>query len=62
MLDVGVQPLRKQIIFYTFGILIKRIKHQYGADDRPMLNVYRADMITSESESEANEKVHSICK
>ena len=51
-----------KIIFYTFGILIKRIKHQYGADDRPMLNVYRADMITSESESEANEKVHSICK
>lgn len=51
-----------KIIFNTFGILIKRVKHQYGADDRPMLNVYRADMITSESESETNEKVHSICK
>ena len=51
-----------KIIFSTFGILIKRVKHQYGADDRPMLNVYRADMITSESESETNEKVHSIRK
>lgn len=51
-----------KIIFNTFGILIKRVKHQYGADDRPMLNVYRADMITSESECETNEKVHSICK
>lgn len=51
-----------KIIFNTFGILIKRVKHQYGADDRPMLNVYRADMITSESESETNEKVHSIRK
>ena len=51
-----------KIIFNTFGILIKRVRHQYGADDRPMLNVYRADMITSESESETNEKVHSIRK
>jgi len=34
-----------KVIFNTFGILIKRIKHKYGADDRPMLNVYRANMV-----------------
>lgn len=33
-----------KVIFCTFIILIKRLKHNYGADDRPMLNVYRADM------------------
>lgn len=41
-----------KIILNTFGILIKRVKHQYGADDRPMLNVYRADMVTSKNGSE----------
>lgn len=51
-----------KIILNTFGILIKRVKHQYGADDRPMLNVYRADMINLERENEANEKIHNICK
>lgn len=40
-----------KIIISTFGILIKRVKHQYGADDRPMLNVYRADMVTSKNGS-----------
>ena len=33
-----------KVIFCTFIILIKRLKHNYGADDRPMLNVYRAEM------------------
>ena len=33
-----------KVIFCTFVILVKRLKHNYGADDRPMLNVYRADM------------------
>ena len=37
-----------KVIFCTFGILIKRIKHSYGADDRPMLNVYRANMDAQE--------------
>lgn len=30
-----------KVIFCTFIILYKRIKNNYGADDRPMLNVYR---------------------
>ena len=33
-----------KIVLCTFIILYKRLKHNYGADDRPMLNVYRADM------------------
>ena len=33
-----------KVIFCTFVILVKRLKHNYGADDRPLLNVYRADM------------------
>ena len=44
-----------KVIFYTFGILIKRIKHNYGADDRPMLNVYRANMVNAKKESEYTE-------
>lgn len=35
-----------KIIWHTFGILIQRIKHNYGADDRPMLHIYRADMVS----------------
>lgn len=34
-----------KILAYTFLILARRLKHSYGADDRPMLNVYRADMV-----------------
>lgn len=33
-----------KVVFCTFVILMKRLKHNYGADDRPMLHVYRADM------------------
>ena len=33
-----------KVIFSTFVILVKRMIHNYGADDRPMLNVYRANM------------------
>ena len=33
-----------KILACTFLILVRRLKHSYGADDRPMLNVYRADM------------------
>lgn len=35
-----------KVIWHTFGILIQRIKHNYGADDRPMLHIYRADMVS----------------
>lgn len=41
-----------KIIFYTFDILIKRVKNNYGADDRPMLNVYRAHMVDGEKEEQ----------
>lgn len=34
-----------KVIFYTFVILYKRMKYDYGADDRPMLNVYRKGTI-----------------
>ena len=44
-----------KVIFHTFGILVKRLKHNYGADDRPMLNIYRADMINTDKESETVE-------
>ena len=37
-----------KVIIATFGILFKRIKTNYGADDRPHLNQYRADMFTPE--------------
>ena len=33
-----------KIIIWTFLILFKRVKTNYGADDRPHLNKYRADM------------------
>lgn len=32
-----------KIIFYTLIILIKRLKSNYGADDRPKLNEYRSN-------------------
>lgn len=32
-----------KVIIYTFIILYKRMKHNYGADDRPMLHQYRSD-------------------
>ena len=37
-----------KVIFYTFIILYKRIKNNYGADERPMLNVYRREMVNDE--------------
>ena len=36
-----------KIMLSSFAILVKRVKYKYGADDRPMLNVYRADMVVS---------------
>ena len=35
--------LDMKVVLCTFIILYKRIKNNYGADDRPMLNVYRKD-------------------
>ena len=37
-----------KVIICTFVVLFQRIKHNYGADDRPMLNVYRSNMIIPE--------------
>ena len=38
-----------KIIICTFVIIFKRLRNNYGADDRPMLNVYRKDMVIPES-------------
>lgn len=35
-----------KVILCTFIILYKRMKHNYGADDRPMLHVYRRGMVS----------------
>ena len=40
-----------KVIFCTFIILYKRMKHNYGADDRPMLHVYRADAVSEEEKN-----------
>lgn len=40
-----------KVIFSTFVILYKRMKNNYGADDRPMLHVYRHGTV---SEKELN--------
>lgn len=34
-----------KVILYTFIILVKRLRENYGADDRPLLNVYRKDWV-----------------
>lgn len=36
--------LDMKVIVCTFVILVKRIIHHYGDDDRPQLNIYRANM------------------
>ena len=33
-----------KVILWTFKILVKRVETDYGADDRPHLNKYRASM------------------
>lgn len=35
-----------RVIFCTFVILYKRMKNNYGADNRPMLHIYRAGTVT----------------
>ena len=37
-----------RVIMYTFKILLKRMKTNYGADDRPHLNQYRKNMLISQ--------------
>lgn len=45
-----------KVILCTFIILYKRIKHNYGADDRPMLHIYRAGTVSEEEKAEWAEK------
>lgn len=45
-----------KVIFCTFVILYKRMKHNYGADDRPMLHVYRAGTVSEEEMHNWEEK------
>lgn len=44
--------LDMKVIIYTFIILYKRIKNNYGADERPMLHQYRADKVFNSKEIE----------
>ncbi len=41
-----------KIIVCTFIILLKRLTHNYGADDRPMLHIYRADFMAEKNTSD----------
>ena len=45
-----------KVIFCTFVILYKRMKHNYGADDRPMLHEYRAGTVSEEEMNNWKEK------
>ena len=45
-----------RVIFCTFIILYKRMKNNYGADDRPMLHVYRAGSISKTEMKKWKEK------
>ena len=45
-----------KVIYCTFIILYKRMKHNYGADERPMLNVYRAGTVFEEAKNQLEEK------
>lgn len=40
-----------KIVFYTFVVLIKRLKTNYGLDERPHLNKYRENWIISEEKN-----------
>lgn len=45
-----------KVIFSTFIILYKRMKDNYGADDRPMLHVYRTGTVSVEEMNKWKEK------
>ncbi|QWT52219.1 sugar transferase [Eubacterium sp. MSJ-33] len=49
-----------KVLICTFIILYKRIKNNYGADDRPMLNVYREGTVSEETLKEWEEKGVSV--
>jgi lipopolysaccharide/colanic/teichoic acid biosynthesis glycosyltransferase len=39
-----------RVLFYTFLVLVRRLKTNYGLDERPHLNEYRATWNVSENE------------
>ena len=45
-----------KILLCTFIILFKRIKYNYGADNRPMLNEYRSNLVSKEEIKKWKEK------
>lgn len=45
-----------KVILCTFVILYKRIKNNYGADDRPMLHIYRQGKVDTKTLKEWEEK------
>lgn len=45
-----------KVVLCTFIILYKRMKNNYGADDRPMLHVYRAGTVSEEEMNYWKEK------
>lgn len=45
-----------KVILCTCLILYKRIKYNYGADDRPMLHIYRAGTVSDEEMKKWKEK------
>lgn len=49
-----------KVILCTFIILYKRMKHNYGADDRPMLHVYRRGTVDEMTLKEWEKKGVSI--
>lgn len=63
-------PTDVKVILDTFIILYKRIKYNYGADDRPMLHVYRSNMDVpgevkkndKKRESKYNTRIYRFCK
>lgn len=46
-----------KVIFATFKILFKRVKNNYGADDRPHLSQYRADMMARKEDLDKEQAV-----
>lgn len=45
-----------KVVLCTFIILYKRMKYNYGADDRPMLHEYRAGMVSEKEMKKWKEK------
>ena len=45
-----------KVVLCTFIILYKRMKNNYGADDRPMLHIYRHGTVSEETFKECEKK------